>query len=71
MNERDQELAEQAGYKDLPTVRLAFYGFDKEKFADLIRADERADLIKFFDNHWRSEWSDGQIIEALDARGNT
>lgn len=36
MNERIKELAEQAGYKDLPTVRLAFQGFDKEKFADLI-----------------------------------
>jgi hypothetical protein len=33
---RIQELATQAGYKDLPTVRLAFYGFDKEKFAKLI-----------------------------------
>ena len=36
MNERIKELAEQAGYKDLPTVRLAFQGFDKEKFAELI-----------------------------------
>ena len=36
MNERIQELAEQAGYKDLPTVRLAFQGFDKQKFAKLI-----------------------------------
>ena len=71
MNERDKELAVQAGYKDLPTVRLAFYGFDKEKFADLIRADEREALIRYFDGHWRSDWSDGQIIEALEARGNT
>ena len=31
-----EALAEQAGYKDLPTVRLAFQGFDKEKFAELI-----------------------------------
>ena len=36
MNERIRQLAEQAGYKDLPTVRLAFHGFDKEKFAQLI-----------------------------------
>jgi len=36
MNERIQQLAEQAGYKDLPTVRLAFHGFDKEQFAELI-----------------------------------
>ena len=39
MNDRIQQLAEQAGYKDLPTVRLAFYGFDKEKFAELIVAE--------------------------------
>lgn len=36
MNERIRELALQAGYKDLPTVRLAFQGFNKEKFAELI-----------------------------------
>ena len=36
MNERILELAKQAGYEDLPTVRLAFNGFDKEKFAELI-----------------------------------
>ena len=36
MNERILELALQAGYKDSPTVRLAFQGFDKEKFALLI-----------------------------------
>jgi AraC-like DNA-binding protein len=37
MNERRiRELAEQAGYKDLPTVRLAFSEFNKEKFAELI-----------------------------------
>ena len=39
MNERIQKLALQAGYKDLPTVRLAFQGFDKEKFAELIVAE--------------------------------
>ena len=36
MNERIKLLALQAGYKDLPTVRLAFQGFDKQKFAELI-----------------------------------
>jgi hypothetical protein len=63
MNERIKELAEQAGYKDLPTVRLAFHGFDKEKFAELIvrecgqwvndnlgllDEEARADLLKHF-----------------------
>ena len=32
---------------------------------------ERKALIRYFDGHWRSDWSDGQIIEALEARGNT
>ena len=31
---------------------------------------EREALIRYFDGHWRSDWSDGQIIEALEARGN-
>jgi hypothetical protein len=39
MTERIRQLAEQAGYKDLPTVRLAFHSFDKEKFAQLIVAE--------------------------------
>lgn len=39
MNEKIKLLAEQAGYEDLPTVRLAFHGFNKEKFAQLIAAD--------------------------------
>ena len=42
-----------------------------ETFADLIRADEREALIRYFDGHWRDEWSEGQIIEALEARGKT
>jgi hypothetical protein len=42
-----------------------------DKLKQLGAADERADLIKFFDNHWRSDWSDDQITEALEARGNT
>ena len=39
MNERIKELAEQAGFKYLPAVRLAFQGFNKEKFAELIVKD--------------------------------
>ena len=66
MNERDKELAKQAwtendwdGYVDIP------------KLIQLVRADEREALIRYFDGHWRDEWSEGQIIEALEARGNT
>jgi len=36
MNNRTKELAEQAGWRDTPTVRDAFTGFSKEKFAELI-----------------------------------
>ena len=31
---------------------------------------EREALIRYFDGHWRDQWSDGQIIEALEARGH-
>ena len=48
MNERIKQLAEQAGYKDLPTVRLAFQGFDKERFAELI-IQECIDKITTYD----------------------
>ena len=34
-------------------------------------AGERRALIHYFADHWRSDWSDGQIIEAIEARGNT
>lgn len=47
MNERIRELALQAGYKNLPTVRLAFHSFDKEKFAELI-VRECSDLCDRF-----------------------
>ena len=45
-----KELAEQAGYKVLPTVRLAFQGFDKEKFAELVAAHEREECAKIVDH---------------------
>lgn len=35
-------MAREAGWKDVPTVRLAFAGFDIERFANLIIAEERA-----------------------------
>jgi hypothetical protein len=33
------ELAKQAGYQHQPTVRLAYSGFDLERFAALVRAE--------------------------------
>ena len=41
------------------------------RFDALVRADEREALIHYFNEHWRSDWSDGQIIEAIEARGKT
>ena len=68
MTERDIELAEQAGL-----VRGLNQPFDsaQSKFAELTRADEREACAKFFENHWREEWTDEQIAEAIRARGNT
>ena len=77
MNEQYKALARQAGmvYREFEDefANANTDGVDQEtmqKFADLIRADEREALIRYFDGHWRSYWSDGQIIEALEARGN-
>ena len=73
MNERDKELwgkSQQWDSSDDGRGKLNILE-SVEKFADLIRADERKALIRYFDGHWRSDWSDGQIIEALEARGNT
>ena len=77
MNERDKEIAKQAGmvYREFEDefANANTDGVDQktmQQFAALIRADEREALIRYFDGHWRSDWSDGQIIEALEARGN-
>ena len=35
------KLAVDAGYKDLPTVRLAYQGFDIQHFTNLVIAAER------------------------------
>jgi hypothetical protein len=60
MNERIRLLAEQAGYKDLPTVRLAFHGFDKEKFAQLI-VRECARVADAADEN-KCEWIGGNVL---------
>ena len=73
MNERDKELwgkSQQWDSSDDGRGKLKILE-SVAKFADLIRADEREALIRYFDGHWRDEWSEGQIIEALEARGNT
>ena len=42
-----------------------------ERFAELVRADERDACAKFFEDHWRETWTDEQIVEAIRARGAT
>jgi len=44
-------MAREAGWKDLPTVRLAFAGFDLERFAAAVRKEfalECIDLVAFY-----------------------
>jgi len=72
MNERIIELADEAGYKDLPTVRLAFQGFDKEKFAELIVRECIAELESVKVNEYRTDvydigYDDGltQAVETI------
>ena len=70
------EMAREAGGADIAMNKwTSWVGTQSteflERFAALVRADERKALIRYFNEHWRSDWSDGQIIEALEARGNT
>ena len=56
MNERDKELMKQAETE---------CGFNPDKFADLIRADERDEILKLADS---LGWVD---VDNIRARGNT
>ena len=74
MNERDKELAMQAGYTK---AHHDEYGrltvmpeFNREKFADLIRADEREKIIgEFVESGAVSK--NGTIVTIIRARGQT
>jgi hypothetical protein len=81
MNERDKELANQAGCHS--AVLLAAWGSEDalcdseicdldhlQKFADLIRADEREACAKVCESHIRYP-SRLHFAEAIRARGNT
>jgi hypothetical protein len=43
--------------------------FRDERFAALVRADEREACAKFFEEHWRETWTDEQVAEVIRARG--
>ena len=40
-----------------------------EKFAKLVAEHEREACAKYFEDHWRQEWTDEQIAAAIRARG--
>ena len=79
MNQELMDMAEQAGYKDLPTVRLAYQGFDKEKFASLVAAAEREACAKVCDDFFKQSCNLSLWVEitpetcayAIRARGET
>jgi len=67
------KMAIQAGYRELPTVRLAFQGFDKVAFAKLVAAKaaerEREACAKFFDDNDMVLFWGSQAAENIRARG--
>jgi hypothetical protein len=67
------KMARQAGYKDLPTVRLAFQGFDKIAFAKLVAsaatAKEREACAKVCAQVKGEMYSVNGCIAAIRARG--
>jgi hypothetical protein len=86
MNERLEELAEQAGLdakeirEDESLTLYAFEDFDLKRFAELVRADEREANAKLADDFERLEYEavgdpripafKSLIGEAIRARGN-
>ncbi len=63
------KLAREAGYEDLPTVRLAYQGFDIERFANLVAAAEREECAKLCEQ-WNASHPNA-LAAAIRARGNT
>ena len=83
MNERLKELAVQAGIdakeirEDGSQTLYAFENFDLERFAELVRQDEREACAKLCDNEASQSGSDHEAggmywcAEAIRARGET
>ena len=70
MNERTKELAEQAGYNTSPYCRIdrEFDKFDIERFAELVRQDEREACAKAMQPMLRDMISRGQAVDIIRAR---
>ena len=65
-------MAREAGWKDLPTVRLAFAGFNLERFAALVAAAEREACAKVCESEGKridASWM--SCAAAIRARGET
>jgi hypothetical protein len=72
MNERIKELAEQAGLARLHNDEFAAMGDkDLERFAELVRQDEREACAKAMQPMLRDMISRGQAADIIRARGNT
>ena len=79
MNERLKELAEQAGLMCTEDVNadgaagilLWFKKFDLERFADLVRQDEREACARLCDDVDTPDgWSTASLSASIRARGN-
>jgi hypothetical protein len=60
------DMAREAGFTD---GELAFMGDNFRRFADLVRADEREDILRMSGSQWFK--SQLRYDEAIRARGNT
>ena len=68
MNERIKELAEQAGLKFSKDWGECYTGnVQIERFAELVRQDEREACAKLCDPYTHGQW----FAKAIRARGNT
>ena len=73
MNERDKKLAEQAGMV-IVDDKFSTHGKFAEKFAALIRADEREACAKVCESYLSESphsWGGTTTAAAIRARGNT
>jgi hypothetical protein len=79
MTERDKELLKQADKfanenrtQNISAPGNNYFELLHEKFADLIRADEREAFVAFIQSypHWLGNKAKEEIVQAIKARGN-
>jgi len=74
MNERLKELAEQAGatvHKAMHGEAISFLENDLERFAELVRADERKACAELCDDVDTPDgWSTANLSASIRSRGN-